>query len=178
LPDAISEPITIVITQLRLNFVLGWVGIFILGYYLSYCNISKKAEIASYILGILSLIFTIVLNGILSIRNNQSYEGLYELTNINILLTAVAVFIFFRLHVSNVEFSERFQKLVLILSECTFGVYFIHVFIIIIFQQYALAQKLHNAVIAVPVLSAGVFIFSAIIIYFFRKIPVARDYLT
>ncbi len=178
LPDAISAPITIVVTQLRLNFVLGWVGIFILGYYLSYCNISKKAEIISYILGVLSLIFTIVLNGLLSIKYNQSYEGLYELTNINILLTAVAVFIFFRLHVSKVDFSERFQKLTVILSECTFGVYFIHVFIIIIFQQYALAQKLHNAVIAVPVLSAGVFIVSNIIIYYFRKIPFARDYLS
>ncbi len=178
LPDAISAPITIIVTQLRLNFVLGWVGIFILGYYLSYCNIPKKAEILSYILGILSLILTIVLNGLLSIRNNQNYEGLYELTNINILLTAVALFIFFRLHVSKMEFSERFQKLVLILSECTFGVYFIHVFIIIIFQQYALAQKLHNAAIAVPVLSAGVFILSTIIIYYFRKIPFARDYLS
>lgn len=178
LPDIVSQPITIVVTQLRLNFVLGWVGIFILGYYLSYCNISKKAEIASYILGILSLILTIVLNGLLSIKYNQSYEGLYELTNINILLTAVAVFIFFRLHVSKVEFSERFQKLTLILSECTFGVYFIHVFIIIIFQQYALDKMLYNAVIAVPVLSAGVFVVSNIIIYFFRKIPIARDYLS
>lgn len=178
LPDAISVPITIVVTQLRLNFVLGWVGIFILGYYLSYCNISKKAEITSYILGVLSLILTIILNSMLSVRNNQNYEGLYELTNINILLTAVAVFIYFRLHVSNVEFSERSKKLILILSECTFGIYFIHVFIIIIFQQYALAQKLYNAVIAVPVLSAGVFLFSTIIIYFFRKIPIARDYLS
>jgi surface polysaccharide O-acyltransferase-like enzyme len=178
LPDLVSQPLTIAVTQLRLNFVLGWVGIFILGYYLSYCNISKKAEIISYILGILSLIFTIVLNGLLSVRNNQSYEGLYELTNINILLTAVAVFIFFRLHVSKVDFSERFQKLTLIMSECTFGVYFIHVFIIIIFQQYALDKKLYNAAVAVPVLSAGVFIVSAIIIYFFRKIPFARDYLS
>ncbi len=178
LPNAVSQPITIVVSQLRLNFVLGWVGIFILGYYLSYCNISKKVEIVSYILGILSLVLTIILNSLLSIRYNQSYEGLYELTNINILLTAVAVFIFFRLHVSNVNFSERSQKLILILSECTFGVYFIHVFIIIIFQQYALAQKLHNAVISVPVLSAGVFIFSTIIIYCFRKIPFARDYLS
>jgi len=178
LPDAISQPITIVVTQLRLNFVLGWVGIFILGYYLSYCNISKRAEIISYILGILSLVLTIVLNGLLSIRYNQSYEGLYELTNINILLTAVAVFIFFRLHVSKVDFSERSKKLILLLSECSFGVYFVHVFIIIIFQQYALAQKLFNAAVVVPVLSAGIFIVSTIIIYFFRKIPVARDYLS
>jgi len=178
LPDAVSAPITIVVSQLRLNFVLGWVGIFILGYYLSYCNITKKAEITSYILGILSLILTIILNSLLSIRNNQNYEGLYELTNINILLTAVAVFIFFRLHVSKVDFSERSKKLILLLSECSFGVYFIHVFLIIIFQQYALAQKLYNAVIAVPVLSAGVFILSTVIIYFFRKIPFARDYLS
>lgn len=178
LPDAVSAPITIVVTQLRLNFVLGWVGIFILGYYLSYCNISKKNEIISYILGVLSLIITIVVNGLMSIRNNQNYEGLYDLTNINILLTAVAVFIFFRLHVSKVEFSERFKKLVLILSECTFGVYFVHVFLIIVFQQYALADKLYNAVIAVPVLSAGIFILSTVIIYFFRKIPFARDYLS
>lgn len=178
LPDAVSGPITIVVSQLRLNFVLGWVGIFILGYYLSYCNITKKGEVIIYILGILSLIFTIILNSILSLSNNQNYEGLYELTNINILLTAVAVFIYFRLHVSRVDFSERSKKFILLLSECSFGVYFVHVFIIIIFQQFALAQKLYNAVIAVPVLSAGVFILSTIIIYFFRKIPFARDYLS
>jgi surface polysaccharide O-acyltransferase-like enzyme len=77
-----------------------------------------------------------------------------------------------------VDFSERFQKITLILSECTFGVYFIHVFIIIIFQQYALDKMLYNAVIAVPVLSAGVFLLSNIIIYVFRKIPFARDYLS
>lgn len=178
LPDVVSQPISIVVSQLRINFVLGWVGIFILGYYLSYCNITRKSETIIYILGILSLIVTIVLNGLLSIRNNQSYEGLYELTNINILLTAIAVFVYFRLHVSKVEFSERSKNFILLLSECSFGVYFIHVFIIILFQQYALAQKLYNAVIAVPVLSAGVFIFSTILIYFFRKIPFARDYLS
>jgi surface polysaccharide O-acyltransferase-like enzyme len=178
LPDVISAPITIVVTQLRINFVLGWVGIFILGYYLSYCTISKRAEIISYILGILSLILTIVLNSILSIRYNQSYEGLYELTNINILLTAVAVFIYFRLHVSKINFSERSEKFILLLSECTFGVYFIHVFLIIIFQQYALDKLLFNAAIAVPVLSAGVFIISTILMYYFRKIPFARNYLS
>ena len=178
LPDTVSQPITIVVSQLRLTFVLGWVGIFILGYYLSYCNITKKAETIIYVLGVLSLILTIILNSVLSIRNNQSYEPLYDLTNINILLTAVAVFIFFRLHVSKVDFSDRSKKLILLLSECSFGVYFVHVFIIIIFQQYALEQKLYNAVIAVPVLSVGVFIFSTMIIYFFRKIPFARDYLS
>ena len=178
LPDTVSMPISIVITQLRLNFVLGWVGIFILGYYLSYCNITKKGEIIIYTLGILSLILTIVLNSLLSIRNNQSYEGLYDLTNINILLTAVAVFVFFRLHVSKVDFSERSRKFILLLSECSFGVYFIHVFLIIIFQHYTLSQKLYNAVIAVPVLSAGIFILSTLIIYYFRKIPFARDYLS
>ncbi len=178
LPDVISTPITIIVTQLRLNFVLGWVGIFTLGYYLSYCTISRKAEIVIYILGILSLILTIVFNGLLSIRYNQSYEGLYELTNINILLTAIAVFVYFRLHVSKVEFSERSQKFILMLSECTFGVYFIHVFLIIIFQQYALDKLLFNAVVAVPVLSAGIFIISTIIIYLFRKISFARNYLT
>jgi len=177
-PDVVSEPISIVVTQLRLNFVLGWVGIFILGYYLSYCNITKKTEIISYILGTLSLITTIVLNGLLSIRNGENYEGLYDLTNINILLTAVAVFIFFRLRVSKVEFSERSKKLILLLSECSFGVYFIHVFLIIMFQQYALDKMLYNAAIAVPVLSAGIFIVSAIVIYIFRKIPFARNYLT
>ncbi len=178
LPDLISTPITIIVTQLRLNFVLGWVGIFVLGYYLSYCTISRKAEVIIYILGILSLIVTIILNGLLSIRYNQSYEGLYELTNINILLTAIAVFVYFRLHVSKVEFSESFSKFILLLSECTFGVYFIHVFLIIIFQQYALDKMLFNAAVAVPVLSAGVFITSTILIYFFRKIPFARNYLS
>jgi len=178
LPDAISVPITLVVTQLKINFVLGWVGIFILGYYLSYCTITKKAEVIIYILGILSLIFTIVMNGLLSIRNNQNYEPLYDLTNINILLTAIAVFVYFRLHVSKVEFSERTKKFILLLSECSFGVYFVHVFLITMFQQYGLDKLLYNAVIAVPVLSAGVFIFSTIIIYFFRKIPIARDYLS
>jgi len=178
LPASICEPLDIVVRQLRVTFVMGWVGIFVLGYYLSYCNITKKAEIIIYILGILSLIFTIVVNGIMSVRNGASYEPLYDLTNINILLTAIAVFVYFRLHVSKVDFSERSRKFILLLSECSFGVYFVHVFIIIMFQQYSLAGKLYNAVIAVPVLSAGVFIFSTIIIYFFRKIPFARDYLS
>jgi surface polysaccharide O-acyltransferase-like enzyme len=178
LPDVVSIPVSIVDSQLQLRFVAGWVGIFVLGYYLSYCNITKKAEILLYIAGILSLVVTIVVNGYMSVRNNQNYEPLYDLTNINILLTAIAVFIFFRLHVANINFSERFQKIVLILSECTFGIYFIHVFIIIMFQQYRLDQYLYNAAIAVPVLSAGVFVVSGILIYIFRKIPFARDYLS
>jgi surface polysaccharide O-acyltransferase-like enzyme len=178
LPNAVSIPINIVVTQLRMNFVLGWVGIFILGYYLSVCTITKKAETILYILGIAGLIFTIVVNSLMSIRNNQSYEPLYDLTNINILLTAIAVFVYFRLHVSKVEFSERAKKLILILSECSFGVYFIHVFFIIMFQQYGLDKLLYNAVIAVPVLSVAGFVFSTIVIYIFRKIPFARDYLS
>jgi surface polysaccharide O-acyltransferase-like enzyme len=178
LPDTVSVPLGLVVTQLKLNFVLGWTGIFVMGYYLSYCSISRKSEIIIYILGVLSLLITIVLNGYMSVRNNQTYEPLYDLTNINILLTAVAVFIFFRLHVSKVEFSERTKKIILNLSECSFGIYFIHVFMIIMFQQYKLDTMLYNAVIAVPVLSAGIFLVSWILIYVFRKIPFARDYLS
>lgn len=178
LPDTVSVPVSLVVTQLKLNFVLGWTGIFVIGYYLSYCTVSRKAEVIIYVLGILSLLITIAVNGYMSVRNNQTYEPLYDLTNINILLTAVAVFILFRLHVSKVEFSERAKRIILNLSECSFGIYFIHVFLIIVFQQYKLDTMLYNAVIAVPVLSAGVFVVSWILIYVFRKIPFARDYLS
>lgn len=56
---SLSEVLTTVLSKMQLNFVLGFSGYFVLGYFLYRTQISRRTEIIIYILGLLGVIFTI-----------------------------------------------------------------------------------------------------------------------
>lgn len=74
-----------------ISYISGYIGYFILGYYLYKTDISKRHRLIWYLIGIASLIGTVIGTYLLTIQNKGIFnQYLFEYTQLNIILIATA----------------------------------------------------------------------------------------
>jgi len=153
----------------------GYLGYFVLGYYLINSN-SKKLESVS--LNIFFVIFgistTFILTTYFSLKN-QTFDGLfYGYLMPNTVISAIGVFqIVKRFKVRNVNL----RKVILRISSYSFAIYFIHVLILNIFQQFNISGMSFLPIIGIPIISVIVFFLSYYIILILRKVAILNKLL-
>ena len=173
---SIAEVLNEVINTMRLNFVLGYTGYFVLGYLLHNSKITKKTEIILYILSICSLIFTILSTTLLSNYLHEPSIIFYNNLSLNVCIISISVFIFFKQHIKNPT-KRKINKL-LFLSKCSLGVYLIHIIILDILQiVFNLNSLSFNPIFSIPTIAILVFISSYIISIILNKIPIVNKWL-
>lgn len=171
-------PTTINAVLSRLDVSFGYVGYFVGGYYLSKRSISKREETVIYVLGVLGLIFTVSMTRYISIVQGYAYEKLYSYFAVNVLLTAIAVFVFGKLHLNFPSPSEKTTTAIRALSEYSFGSYLVHVMILELLMDYlSLTPSSFNTFLAVPLISLLVFAISMAISAILHQIPFVKKYL-
>lgn len=115
------------INNTNLYFVVGYTGYFVLGYYINKVNLSKKAIMIIYILGILGFIMTIGLSVLASLKTNTPCNNYYSVFSINVLLESIAVFTWFKYRkYKNNKLNNFFFKL----STYSFGAYLVHALVL------------------------------------------------
>lgn len=160
----------------RIPFLLciGYVGYFVLGYYLSVEKISKKMRIVTYASGILGLLAAAGINGYFSVRQNASVLPLDDIFSLNGFLFASAVFVAFR-HVP--WKTSKYTKYVSKLSKLTFGIYLLHPIIMdFFFHKCPFLLKL-PAIVWIPAIAAATFLLCTVIAWILSKIPIVNKYL-
>lgn len=169
---------TIAVTdKMNLNFVLGFVGYYIAGYYFTTYEIKKKIKIIIYIMAIISWLLSIFATSYISIINNKHDMELYSNLNANTILVSIALFIFFKDHFRKLNFTQKQSQLIINISKYTFGIYLIHVFYVSILFALGMNVAVFNTLLSVFVISSIVFIVSYITIFFIDKIPYLRKYI-
>ena len=151
---------------------------YLLGFYLTNYEIKKSRRIILYALGIFSALFTIFITQYLSIKNlspKDSWQGVFS---INTLLYSVAIFIFLKNWFDKIMFSDKSIKLISLLSSCSFGVFLTHdLFIKYLIRHNILNANLSNPAIMIPLIVLGIFIFSVLLSYIIKKIPIINKYI-
>ena len=112
---------------LHLEAVTGYVGYFMLGYFLwhSKDRISGRLEAAVYALGMASLLGTAVTEALIA-PALQEADFVKQYMKPNVVLFSAAIFLFFLRRVAKIRFSERTARVFRTLTELGFGVYCIH----------------------------------------------------
>lgn len=100
-------------------------GYALLGYYIKSTHIASKIRYVIYALGIFSILLTIYM-GITSPSGSTIYFGY---TSPNVIFTSIAIFLFF--HRNSMKTSARLTNIVSEISACTYGIYLIHMYILI-----------------------------------------------
>ena len=171
----IFNTIDLLLNKINLQIVLGYTGYFIGGYYLNKIDINKKYRKILYILGILGALITILLSAYISFVKQQPIENYYGNFCINILIQAIAVFVWFKYN------AFRFKKIYNIIkkiSECSFGIYLVHVLIIdYLIKILKLNILSFNPLLSIPTISFIVFIISFILSAILKKIPLLKKYI-
>ncbi|MEG0345548.1 MAG: acyltransferase family protein [Erysipelotrichaceae bacterium] len=172
-----TDIINILNTKINMYLVLGYSGYFVLGLYLYKYDISKVLTKAIYILGVVSILFTIIATGYISIKTGTAYTAFYDFLLPNTFFTAAAVFLFFKNVVSKVHFSIQKESFIYLLSKLTFCMYLVHVFVMQALNLVGITTLSYPAIISVPLNTILVFLISFLIASIINKIPVLNKYI-
>lgn len=156
------------VSDMNIRIVMGFVYIFVLGYYLSETEFTKKQRNLIYILGVIGFLSTVLLNAFAGWKSNEiSKNYLYTFT-INVLLESIGVFVWFRYRKFN---CEKLNAFVSKLSQYSFGAYLVHILIMSALRFYGFDSGSFNPLFCVPALSAVTIVLSFAVSFLLNKIP-------
>ena len=166
-----------VINNIHFNFVVGFSGYFILGYFLNKTPIKKNSRLVIYILGIVGFISTVLLT-VLAANYSQKPNGIfYGNLTVNVLLESAAVFVFFKSIFGNLKLNDKAKNLIVKLSKYSFGVYLVHVMVLVALNKVFHINTLSfNPIFSVPIITVLIFIVSYIISAIINNIPILKKY--
>ncbi|MCD7802987.1 MAG: acyltransferase family protein [Clostridiales bacterium] len=173
----IGSILTSVLDSVQLQLFLGFTGYYVMAHVIHNTELSKGKELAIYVLGAVSLVFTCAASTVLAIQSGEPTEYFEQYQKVNVIFTAAAIFTFFDKRVSRVNFTERTRKLFARGAEFSFGIYLIHA----LFNELTAYIGLGNSVpcaVMVPVLTVLIFVVSAVAVALIRKIPVVGKRIT
>ncbi|ORX82177.1 hypothetical protein BCR32DRAFT_298964 [Anaeromyces robustus] len=166
------------INGLLINISGSFLCYYILGYLLNTHQFTKKQLILSYGIGILGYLLTI---GFRIYTCHQIQNVTHILTkyyNISIVMGTYGTFVFFKYTISQwiKPWIERksFRKLISSLSECSFGIFLIHMFFHGLFIRLGIHIQIFNPIFWIPIYATLLFILSYITIFMIRKIPILK----
>ncbi len=157
------------IERTGLRAVTGYMGYFMLGYFLysKKDNMSKKTETAIYVIGILMLIATIAAECFIS-EELRKTDFVKQYMKPNVILYSAAIYAFFVMKMSKIHYSERTRKVFSVFTECGFGVYCIHA----ILNEFVPTPVIKSLPFITSLLRvACLYALSLALIWLIRKIP-------
>lgn len=91
-------------------------------------------------------------------------------------MEASGIFLFFKYSFTHI--SPKIKHAIILVSNCSFGIYLIHLMIVEIFFRFFLTSNDMLQLFLIPLLSLLVFVLSFIIISLLRKISFFKKYAT
>lgn len=164
------------INQFGLKMAVGYSGYFVLGHYLYNYNISRHHRMVIYFLTIISFVCVGLSTHLYSHHTHQPEGYFYSYLNVFTLMEASGIFLFFKY--SFIHLSSKIKHAIILMSNCSFGIYLIHLMIVEIFFRFFLTSNDMLQLFLIPLLSLLVFVLSFFIISLLRKISFLKKYAT
>ena len=159
------------ISKLDLNMLIGYLGYFVLGYYIRKYGFVCKVRIVLYIAGAFSAVYT-VLETILQSRLQEKYvESYFSPGAFAILIYSAAVFTFF----ANIKKKDACPKLIASTAKYSFIIYMVHPFFMEKLNLLGITTISFNTLISIPTLTIGIFAASFLVAAVIKRIPYIRD---
>ena len=116
---------------MNIPFFMGFLGYFILGYYLFHYDLTPRAKNIVFNLGIVSFFLTPVATYFVSLRNGVLDEMFYGNYSITTFFMAAGMFIYFKEKEERIseKANHKIQKLISSVSKASFSIYLIHLLI-------------------------------------------------
>lgn len=169
---SMKEYVMNILNTVRPGLIINYAGYFILGHYLSHYEISKKMEYIIYALGIGLISAGILLGQYISPQRGTALQDYYENFTLAVFFWGSTIFLFFKNHVSRIQWTEKQERIICKFGGYTFGIYLIHVFFRdILYRAGVDSMMIGNTFIAIPMVMVCIFVLSCIAVILIRKIP-------
>jgi surface polysaccharide O-acyltransferase-like enzyme len=162
-------------TALVIPVVTGYVGYFMLGYLLADVELDRRGLLLSIIGIILAVAITFFGINILSVKAGPIDAYFYSYFSPPSVLAAVCGFFLLK------ELGQKLGRmgtLVRMVSAASFGIFLIHIFVVELLRKGILGFRLYSwmgpSIYMIPLTALAVFVFSFVIVFVLRKIPVLK----
>jgi surface polysaccharide O-acyltransferase-like enzyme len=162
-------------SALQIPVVAGYVGYFVLGYYLQDIRLSSRGRWLAFLGVFAAVAVTFFGTNLLSANAGPIDSYFYSYFSPPTILAAMCGFLLLK------SLGERLGAggpLVQMVSETSFGIYLIHIFVIEILRKGDLGFRLFSwmgpTVYMIPLTGMVVFLVSFVIVYVMRRIPVIK----
>ncbi len=154
-------------------FFTGYVGYYLLGYYLRQAQFDKRQKMLIYIIAIIGFMMTIIGTAILSIDKGTYIGTFNRYFSPSMMVMAIGIFII----IKNIKWDgilkyDRLNKVIMDASALSFGVYLIHALILDILRNSKIDVTLFNPILSIPIMAIGVAIISYVVIKLMKKVPI------
>ncbi|SEP54856.1 acyltransferase [Flavobacterium urocaniciphilum] len=157
--------VAIYFPKIDFTYFSGFIGYFILGYYLKIYV--KCQNWFSFLLILIGLSVTIFGTYFMTNKNNEFYYYFYEYLSLNTLMVCIGIFMIFK-KIDNIN--DKFKPIISKLNDCSFGIYLIHPLVLSVFTIFGFNNYFVNPIIDILIVSLACFSVSFIVIYFIKKI--------
>lgn len=155
------------VQKLSMNMLIGYLGYFILGYYIKTFGFSKPVRMFVYVAGVAGFLYTAVGTIMLCRSKGIASEELLGPGTWNVLCYAAAVFTLF----TYAGEMKRGYRLVKSLAKCSLVIYLIHPFFLEKLNLLGVTTISFSAIISVPVLTLIILVASYLVAFILSKIP-------
>jgi|GEM_PF-483241 len=162
--------------RFELPFIFGYSGYFMLGYWLSTQQLSKKTRILIYISGIIAAIASVAINGYAGYHFNIRGTGFYNNISLPNVICATAVFVFCQYHFNTKTPFHLPAGIIAKVAKRCFGIYLIHPVFLTVTSSARLREIFlsPSPFIYIPLLAIGYFAGSLLIVMLLEKIPFVK----
>jgi surface polysaccharide O-acyltransferase-like enzyme len=154
---------------------LGWTGYYYLGSYLKARIFSNRQKKIIYALGMLSVVASYFIFKWYSYEQGRAVNDFYDNISITVLFESIALFELAKN--CKMNFPERIEKWIALISKYTFGVYLVHMLILYAIDRNVSVIKEMPVILCLPITVILVFIISLLISYILNHVPVLHKYI-
>lgn len=173
----VSDELHYILDLAKVEMVCGYIGYFVLGYYLAHVGLGAKLKKLLYIMVIPSMAANVVLGFLLSWRANEPVGLIYDCYGVFTFVMAAALFVFVCDKGKTAKTDVKGAKLWKELSADMMGVYVMHVGVMEFTKVMGLHSMLIPNIIGIPLYAVVCFIVCAFVAAVLRRIPLIGRFL-
>jgi surface polysaccharide O-acyltransferase-like enzyme len=156
--------VNIYFPKIDLTYFSGFIGYFVLGYYLSLFNFKRIISILFVVLGVA---VTIIGTYYFTVKNSKFYYYFYEYLCLNTFLVSSGVFMLF----NKASCSNKNVHFVIgQLNQVCFGIYLMHPLVLALFNLIGFDVSIANPIISILLVALACFLICAAIVFCFKKL--------
>ena len=173
-----SGTLAYVLSLTEIELACGYVGYFILGYYIAHIGVPRKYHRMIYISVVPSAVLNIVLGNRLSVRAGVPLGGIYDSFGLFTFCIVCALFLFFTEVMSRRQYSGRTAYIIEKVSMGTMGVYMMHIGVMEILEKCGFHSMTISNIAGIPLHAAVCFVICMCISLLLNRVPFVGKYIS
>ena len=161
----------------KVEMVCGYIGYFVMGYYLAHIGIGDRIKKILYALVVPSMVANVVLGVLLAWRVNVAVATIYDSFGIFTFILSVSLFVFVCERGKKAKIGESSSRLLKEMSANTFGIYIMHIG----FMEFTKNRGFHSMImpniIGIPLYAVACFAICSFMAAIIRRIPFVGRFL-